>query len=538
MIKKNEVFLCQVLLFFGMMCSLAFAEAKTSSIEKTSKENFHVYVLIGGVNMAGRAVISKDNEETIDRGYLLNENGEWEPARAPLNRYSNIRAEQDRQGLGPGQSFLMNMLEKTDKDVSIGLVVNAGVGNNNFIEHWRYKDENYRRTRARIKQAIKKGSLKGILWHQDNNRIDSSLSYVKDLISNLRVDFGDLNLPFVVGEVAGSSSSTYDSKYRALVEDVHALSYAKAEGLVLKGKFFDAQSVKALGESYAKNMLKLQEEWGKRDLSSVGPKRPFFDVHIHAQSNKENGLDALSDWMDRNEVDQVINMPLTQTRPKNEKERMMMLSNYRKYKGKIHRFCVFNPDEVSSVDEAVAILEKEKLDGAIGFGEHYGRERMFDDPSNLRIYAACEKVGFPVIFHIDNNKNMDEKGLPRLERVLKMFPKAKIIAHAQFWLQLNNGTCDRLLQEYPNLYADPSGLRMAMVLNRDRKYTRQFLIRNADKVLFGSDAGWWSFSKARKDREIQFALFEHFDLPEEVKRKIYFDNAIKLFGLENKSNQP
>jgi len=108
-------------------------------------------------------------------------------------------------------------------------------------------------------------------------------------------------------------------------------------------------------------------------------------------------------------------------------------------------------------------------------------------------------------------------------------------AHAQFWLQLPNGTCDRLLQQYPSLYAEPSGLRMAAVLNRDRKYTREFLVRNADKILFGTDAGWWSFGKGKEDREIQFQLFEELDLPDEVKEKIYHRNAEKLFGFTDRA---
>ena len=38
-------------------------------------------------------------------------------------------------------------------------------------------------------------------------------------------------------------------------------------------------------------------------------------------------------------------------------------------------------------------------------------------------------------------------------------------------------------------------------------------------------AGWWSFGKSEQDRELQFMLFEHLDLPDEVRRKIYRTNA-------------
>lgn len=41
-------------------------------------------------------------------------------------------------------------------------------------------------------------------------------------------------------------------------------------------------------------------------------------------------------------------------------------------------------------------------DGAIGFGERYGEGLMFDDPTNMRLYAACDKVRMPILFHMDD----------------------------------------------------------------------------------------------------------------------------------------
>lgn len=185
------------------------------------------------------------------------------------------------------------------------------------------------------------------------------------------------------------------------------------------------------------------------------------------------------------------------------------------------------PEEVGSVEEAVKILEKEKADGALGFGEHYGVGRMFDDPANLRLYAACEKAGLPVMFHIDQTKNMVEQRMRGVERVLELFPKCILIAHAFWWEYLPDGTCDRMLQKYPNLYADTSAA--AGILNRDRRYARDFLIRNADKVLYGSDAGWWSFADAETP-DTFFQLCDELDLPEAVKETIYKGNALKLFA--------
>jgi uncharacterized protein len=280
---------------------------------------------------------------------------------------------------------------------------------------------------------------------------------------------------------------------------------------------------------YAQQMLKVQGDWAARLENPPQRKAAVIDTHVHAHANRENGLDGVAAWMKTNNIERCIIHPLTPTRASSESERTVMLANYRKYRGKIERFCIIEPDEVSRVEEAVAILKREKADGAIGFGEHYGRNLMFDDPKNLRLYAACEQVGLPVMFHLDMNKNMDEKGFPRIQRVLKMFPDLIFIAHAHWWLNFPDGSCERLLQDYPNLYAEPSGDRMIAMLNRDRGYTQAFLIRNADKVMFGSDAGWWSIGNA-KAKEQQFEFFEQLDLPEDVRTRIYRSNAEKLFG--------
>lgn len=145
----------------------------------------------------------------------------------------------------------------------------------------------------------------------------------------------------------------------------------------------------------------------------------FTDTHVHFHDCKVGDLEKVAEWMKSNNVQRVINHPLAQSRPRNEAERTQMLANYANYKGRIDRFCIIFPDEVNSVEEAVKLLAREKQDGAIGFGEHYGVALNFDDPKNLRLYAACSQVGLPVMFHMDQNKNLDEKGLPRLEKVLK-----------------------------------------------------------------------------------------------------------------------
>jgi predicted TIM-barrel fold metal-dependent hydrolase len=252
----------------------------------------------------------------------------------------------------------------------------------------------------------------------------------------------------------------------------------------------------------------------------------FIDAHVHFTCCKAGELDKAAECMKSNNVQRILNYPLAQSRPKNDGERKQMLENYAKYKGRIARACVIFPEEVNSVEEAVKILTREKQDGAIGFGEHYGVELKFDDPKNLRLYEACAKVGLPVMFHKDQNKNLDEKGLPRLENVLKTYPNCTLIAHSDWWKHLADGTCDRLLKTYPNLYADISCTVGRSIIGRDKKFAREFFIRNADKLLFGTDSGWWSFGKKPAP---EFALIDDLNLPAEVVDKICRGNAERLF---------
>ena len=269
----------------------------------------------------------------------------------------------------------------------------------------------------------------------------------------------------------------------------------------------------------------------------AAPKPPvdikFIDPHVHAMSVTPLGLRAVSQWMELRNVERCIVSPLSHkgSRPRTEEERATMLANFLPYKGRIDRMTIIEPAEVETVEQAVTILKREIADGAIAFGEHYGVGLMFDDPKNLLLYEACEKTGLPVMFHIDQNKNMVEPGMARVDRVLKAFPKCNLIAHAYWWRQLQNGTCDRQLQEHPNLYADMSGHVVISVLDRDRKYAREFLIRNQDKILWATDEGWWSFADEAKQMNKHYTFLEELDLPAEVRRKIYRGNAERVYGL-------
>ena len=500
-------------ILFLCVCTLASSHAADVAPATYSgpKEKLHVYAIAGAID--GKSEVVGENGEITPRCYIFeNDKKKWVPARI------------SQSGLASG--FVKAML-KNDKDISIGLVFVDGPEMR--IEDWHRKSEPFRQLRGNLKAAETAGTVKGLLWRHGLSIFNSALDHMKDLFAHVRVERG-LNLPIVVGEIPGNQAM--NSQLAALAPGVHALKVATIDGLTTDdGKKLKEGGLQALGERCAQQMLGIQKEWASKVNIRPRKETPCFDIHVHATSNKENGLDIVGKWMEKNHVTGCLSLDLPPTRAKDEKQRQFMLANYAKYKGRILHCTYIEPDEVSTVEEAVKILEKAKADGAVAFGEHYGVGLMFDDPKNLRLYAACEKVGLPVTFHIDTNKNMVEKRMRQVERVLEMFPKCILIAHADWWNYLPDGTCDRMLQKYPNLYAETCAA--PVVLNRDREYARGFLIRNADKIVYGSDEGWWSFEdKEHPSGFIQ--LCHELELPEDVKARILKGNAEKLFGLKGK----
>lgn len=263
----------------------------------------------------------------------------------------------------------------------------------------------------------------------------------------------------------------------------------------------------------------------------------FVDAHVHFQDCHAGDLDKAAEWMKANNVQRILNYPLRQSRANNDKDRAQQTDNYRAFKGRMARACVIFSDEVGGVDEAVAILNREKQAGAVCFGEHYGevskpqpgdKSLYIDDPKSMVLFAACEKAGLPVMFHMDRGRNLDEKGFPHLEHVLKTYPKCVFIAHSDWWRSITDGSCGRLLESYPNLYADISCTVGRSPIGKDKPMAREFFIRHADKLLFGTDSGWWSLGKNNKPAG-EFALIDELKLPKEVEDKICRGNAGSLF---------
>jgi len=260
-------------------------------------------------------------------------------------------------------------------------------------------------------------------------------------------------------------------------------------------------------------------------------KEEYIDIHFHADARKKEGGDLLKvdDWMKKNNVSKLIVLQFEKSLPTNDLEQKQIIENFKKYEGRIYRFDVLLTEDAVNREIALESIKKMKEGGAIGFGEHYGRTLFFDDPKCMNLYAACAEVGLPVLFHMDGNNNKDDDNLSHLENALKKYPKCVFIGHGPgFWKKIT--AVDNILGKYKNLYADISAGSGSKAIGRDKKFSREFIIRHSDRILFGTDGGPWSFGK---NPPPHFELVESLKLPEDVKDKLCRKNAIELFKLDS-----
>lgn len=240
-----------------------------ASVQEKPDPDFNLYILIGQSNMAGRAIIT---EEFKDQGrpnlYMLNQQNLWVTAKNPLH-FDKPKA----AGVGPGMMFGIEMAEAAPKK-KIGLIPCAVGGT--AIESWvpggydKATDTHpYDDAIIRIKEAMKSGVIKGVLWHQGeaNSSLEKSKIYLgqlTELIERVRKLTGNPKLPVVVGELG-----RYRESYQYINQELTKLpgivkftAVASSEGLVDKGDqtHFDGPSANEMGKRMAVKMIGLQKK--------------------------------------------------------------------------------------------------------------------------------------------------------------------------------------------------------------------------------------------------------------------------------------
>jgi len=315
-------------------------------------------------------------------------------------------------------------------------------------------------------------------------------------------------------------------------------------------------------------------------------KYPAIDAHNHLPmfhpEMRDQGVAELVREMDLLNVKAIVNLSGgTGDALKQSMERLDAA-----FPGRFSTFC--NVDwvglgEVGWTERATVQLEADLRAGARGLKifkelglkvrDTQGRLVMPDDERLAPLWDKAGELGAPVLIHVADpvaffrpldrlNERWDElhrhpdwhfygpqfpsflELIACLYRLIEAHPQTKFItAHVGCYPE-NLGFVSQMLDRYPNLYTDFSA-RIAE-LGRAPYSAREWFIKYADRILFGTDA---RPNVAMYQTHFRFleTADEHFDyapgaaippqgrwkiygvyLPDEVLRKVYQDNALRL----------
>ncbi len=234
------------------------------------RDRFHLYLLAGQSNMAGRGTVGEEDRTPHPRVFSLDSRDQWTPAREPLHFDKPGIA-----GVGPGLAFGKAMAE-ADSRVTIGLIPCAVGGS--ALAAWQpgasdaaTRTTPYDTALRRVRLAMKDGVLKGILWHQGESDTGPTNaptygSRLEATMARFRDDLGIDDLPIVAGRLApfradnDSGAQMVNVALTMLPRRLALCGSVSAEGLNHKGDrlHFDAPSARELGRRYAVEMLRLQ----------------------------------------------------------------------------------------------------------------------------------------------------------------------------------------------------------------------------------------------------------------------------------------
>jgi len=245
-----------------------------------------------------------------------------------------------------------------------------------------------------------------------------------------------------------------------------------------------------------------------------------IDIHAHVLSSRgftrPNGTtyvlpEELFEMYDQIGVDKALLLPLLKI------EQSIDLNNNReirdiaqKYSDRFYWFCGIDPRQLNNNADTdfSPMIEYYKSIGAKGIGELQSNI-YFDDPRTLNLFKYCEKYDMPVTFHIGSLSGdyglIDEIGLPRLEKVLRMFPKLMFLGHSQrFWAEIDANVTEEsrrgypegnvtpgrvveLMRKYPNLCGDLSAGSGYNAVSRDPEFGYAFFEEFQDRLYYGTD---------------------------------------------------
>jgi predicted TIM-barrel fold metal-dependent hydrolase len=316
-------------------------------------------------------------------------------------------------------------------------------------------------------------------------------------------------------------------------------------------------------------------------------KYPFLDVHSHQEDLTPADVDKLVTDMDSINLRVMVN--LSGSFGEQFRQQSAMLSaRYPK------RFVTFANIDFSKINDAnfginaAQQLEDDVRHGAAGLKvfknlgmfvfDAKGNRIHTDDPRLDPIWDKAAQLNIPVLIHtgepasfwkpVDkyNERYLELTEIPGRRRsdpkfasfettmeeqhnLFRRHPRTKFIAAHLGWYGNDLAKLGQLLDELPNMNVDIAAVLYE--LGRQPKAARAFLIKYQDRVLMGKDT--WAVNEFPTYFRVLETEDEYFDyyrkrhafwkmyglgLPDEVLKKIYYKNALRLIPSIDKSLFP
>jgi predicted TIM-barrel fold metal-dependent hydrolase len=311
-------------------------------------------------------------------------------------------------------------------------------------------------------------------------------------------------------------------------------------------------------------------------------KFPFIDVHNHqADMTTPKSLEILVEEMNKLNMAVMVNLSGRGFR-RSADHLEKSLANVQKYEPT--RFIFFTNVDFSAIDEPewkdrmVKQLEEDVKRGAQGLKiykslgmrdrDKSGNRIQIDDPRIDPIWAKCGELGIPVLIHAADPKSfwdpMDstnerwlelkthegrkrsdtdpapwEKIIQEQHNVFKKHPKTKFINAHMGWYPNNLAHLAKLLNDMPNMYVEIGAV--IAELGRQPRTARDFMMKYQDRVMFGKDSWvpseYSTYFRVLETADEYFPYHKRYhafwrmygmELPDEVLKKIYYKNALKV----------
>jgi len=246
-------------------------EFQTENSATHVKEKFHLFLLAGQSNMAGRGVVEDEDRLPHPRVLSFNQDGRWVPAVDPIHFDKPVA------GVCLARTFGIVVAEKSH-EVTVGLIPCAAGGSPISAwtpgGYWEQTDSHpYDDAIRRAKEAMTYGVLKAILWHQGESDAQPDLADVHekrlhDFIHRFRHELNAPDLPFIIGQLGQFEGRPWD-EFRRKVNAAHEATppkvkntaFVPSDGLTPKedGVHFNSASLREFGRRYAHAYFRLAE---------------------------------------------------------------------------------------------------------------------------------------------------------------------------------------------------------------------------------------------------------------------------------------